>query len=650
MLKLLFHILIGSILAATSASAMQIVYNIEALDQSRGLGMFLTTYHDASAKMSFDDIKALPDKAFQRPMQVAPSYGFVEGSIWVRLNLANKDSQPKDLVLRYGYSFVDKISLYSQNAEGVWHSETKGDTNVNYDSALFNRLPTFSISLAPGLNQYFIKITTKGTNVVPLTLLDHESYRRAEIKEYVIIAATFGIFSAMISYNVFLFLTLRSRLYLVYSLYMTAFCLYVLAISGIFNLFAWLNVGNNWLSNEGTVYLASLAAILMTIFTEMFLNVKSYLPKIHKVFLFFYCLVTFDLVIVTIYDYGVGTIITSLSITFMMIFVLLTAIYSSFRRYRPAYYFSIAFFVLILANISASLKFGGLIPHNDLTNWSQQIGGSLEAILLSLALGGRYNFERRKAHKKMVQLNSQMQHSYSQLSKIVYPHQIEQIKSGGNLENTMPIERSSAYVICFDVIGSSKVHHPQFQKFLTELFAICYEKLDQDYNADRLESQGFRIKEMGDGFLCSLGYPFKFPRSLTASDALRLAREFIQEFYRHKARVLSEVALHCSVSVVYGSLQGMYPASGAKQYDLHGRALVLATRYESIRKDLEEFNDGCSIIVIQETVFRRLQAHEQEALKRIPLSSDGLFVRDDPAARDVYVNFLTENDSATLAS
>ena len=636
--------IVVALFAADDANAVEIQFNTSSLRDEITLGEYLTVYRDRTSAMGIEEIRRLPKQSYARPKTSNPSFGFDSSPLWAKITLRHDGSDSRQLVFRYGYSFADHIYLYQIGADSKTEEIRRGDMNIDYKAAIFNRLPAFEVTVRPGLNHFYFKLETRGRQLIPLKLMTVPAYRQAEIIEYAIIAASIGIFIAMIGYNLFLFVSFRSRIYLLYSVYMASFAFYILGVGGILNLFPVLDFNNNWLGNEGIVVSASVTSILMGIFTTSFLNTRSYLPRVFWIFPFCYGLLITAVIVLHWYSYSLGTLIASLTITVLMLIIFLAGIYSAGRRYRPAYFFSIAFFIVIVANILASLKFAGVLPYNALTNWAQNIGGSLESILLSLALGDRVNYYRHKTQENLTKLNRQNQHSYEQLSKIVYPHQISLIKDGGMLENTMPLHEAEAYVLCFDVISSSQVRRAGFHDFLSSFFAACYDLMSEGYHESTLQSRGFRIKEVGDGFFCSLGYPFQYPGELTASEAFSLAELFLKLFHKMAREYDADLHLHGSCGVAYGGLQGNYPASGPREYDLHGRGLILAHRYENFRKDITGFDDQTSIIILQSIVFDQLTPAEQQSFARVPLEAGRLQVRDDPSATELY--YLTIDDLA----
>ena len=54
--------------------------------------------------------------------------------------------------------------------------------------------------------------------------------------------------------------------------------------------------------------------------------------------------------------------------------------------------------------------------------------------------------------------------------------------------------------------------------------------MNEGYDEDHLVSLAYRVKELGDGFICSINYPFQVPGSNAAEEALRAAESFVEIF------------------------------------------------------------------------------------------------------------------------
>ncbi|HET9239109.1 MAG TPA: 7TM diverse intracellular signaling domain-containing protein [Oligoflexus sp.] len=250
-------------------------------------------------------------------------------------------------------------------------------------------------------------------------------------------------------------------------------------------------------------------------------------------------------------------------------------------------------------------------------------------------------------------------HTHKQLQKLVYTHVVTQIAAGRNLEETMPVATREAVVLSFDVIGSSHIKHPQFLRALEHLMASCQQILHEGYDPVRVAARGYRIKEMGDGLLASVGFPLANPdgaKESNADTALKMAVRFCEVFRLEMEKLQYHEPLYCSVGITQGMIEGFFPGSGIKQYDVRGRALILATRYESMRNIVFKVTDEISsLIFIQDEVYKALSPALQQDFERWDCLQKGHRIRDDVHAVQAWYRRLpgttpARSQGATVAS
>jgi uncharacterized membrane protein len=219
---------------------------------------------------------------------------------------------------------------------------------------------------------------------------------------------------------------------------------------------------------------------------------------------------------------------------------------TAFKRQRPGYFFTAGWGLVVSGMMVYIGNLVGLLPESIWTRHAHLLGTSLEFILFSFALADQL---------KQVQLKiaKEKEHAFSQLKKMVYPHQLQQMKAGDNLEDTMPCASSEAIVICFDVVGSSRMKHPQTKDFFSRVFEGCHKLMEREYQFQPLKAHGFRLKEMGDGFLCSVNFPFQSPADKTPEDlALNLAYGFFEVFDKEALRLNMPQPCQASVGIAKG--------------------------------------------------------------------------------------------------
>jgi hypothetical protein len=307
------------------------------------------------------------------------------------------------------------------------------------------------------------------------------------------------------------------------------------------------------------------------------------------------------------------------------------AVRRMFSGYIPATFFALGWGVLAIGyGLNIVAIYVSYIPS---LIYAAYVAYAIESMLFAVALAYRTRDSEQRAVQDKV-------HALSQLQKVVYSHQMEQIKKGQELESTMPTKSGHACVISFDIIGSSKIKHIRAKTFFRNVFTRCNAIMTEGYDGKNLKANAYRIKEMGDGFLCSLGYPFESMTDNPANEAVDLARRFAEVLSEEAAILHADTPVACGIGIALDALTGFYPEAGTKEYDLTGPALILATRYEAMRKTLFEAEKSRNVLIIQDVVFQSLDPSHRVGFKALDLKEAGVVVRDDPAATKLYYKFL----------
>lgn len=266
------------------------------------------------------------------------------------------------------------------------------------------------------------------------------------------------------------------------------------------------------------------------------------------------------------------------------------------------------------------------------------IGVILNVLIINLY---RYKFFFSQQEKML------RTHAYRQLEKMVYPHQRRMIELGRDLEETMPVGWGEACVLSFDIVESSKIEASAARELFQFVLKKCHRLMMEGYSQEHYEAKAYRIKEMGDGFLCSVGYPFQVPGQKPREQlAIELARDFVRVFQEESARLLPGKKVHCAVGIASGVIESFYAHTYPKEFDLFGRALILATRYEAARRHIFQSIDHCDLIILQEQVYQGLNPKLQAEFESWPLKD--FKIRDDEEAQMLYLQRLGAHDKQSF--
>lgn len=613
------------------------------------IGRYLLIFEDYERHSAIEILEKISE--FEQSQEDFPNFKITSGKTWAFVTLINNFDESQTIYLENIYAMTDEIAIYSISGHEVSLMERLGDRIPFANRPIYYRNVVFPIKLEPGQHKFLISVQTEGPNKMPFKVWTASELEKKMGQDNFFLGGGIGFVALMTLYNAFLCVSLRSRTYLFYVLYGISFLFLATPLMGLGGYAIGSVVVQEWLSNWGFLTGVMGTNLFATLFTITFLDLKKKLPKVHKIFVAL-CLVYFVCLLCVIFqvDYFMMARISNTMSGVSSFSMIIVGAYFVWQRYRPAYFYTTAWSLVLLSGLSLSLNNLGIIPTNFWTTYGVFLGGCCEMILLSFALADRvrvlremHDQNKERYLNDLIRKDREIQHSYGQLAKVVYPHQIHMMKSGLNLEDTMPVGKAKATVIVFDIVASSKIMSAGKQEFFQKIFSDCYRHMMQEYDSQGYTGGAYRLKELGDGFICSVGFPFLLAspeqRNQTAID---LGLGFVRIFHELSREMMPRESCYCSVGVAEGEVAGFYPASGVREYDLYGEAIVLASRYESMRRVMFPQANN-SVIIVQNSVMKEVDLKTQEKFQKVQLDQNSkLRIRDDPNADSLYVGLFDE--------
>lgn len=311
--------------------------------------------------------------------------------------------------------------------------------------------------------------------------------------------------------------------------------------------------------------------------------------------------------------------------------------------------YHVSFVFTVIRNAVFAIAFGVLLYYVDsqffTLNFIQLVQGFFAGIIMSWIF---YETERTRFYLKSTDADTR-QHLYNQLSKLVYPHQLERIKLGDQLENTMPLKEGKGIINVFDVQKSSEIRHEKTQDFFMAVFQSFLQVCMKGYEHNPLRSQAFRLKETGDGFISAVGYPFLPVDSRSLADsAVSTALQMFEAFNVEVEKFNYSRPIKGAMGLAYNSVQGTFQSGGIRSYDLFGDALIQASKYEELRKQpvlwdlftrqakelgLVDFH----ILIVQEVVYNSLSPSYRDLFIEIDIN--------DPKLKESSFEMMYDNDA-----
>ncbi|KYG80204.1 sensor histidine kinase [Roseivirga echinicomitans] len=352
---------------------------------------------DSTNDISIDQI--LQDEVqqtFDANKLESPNFGFDKSTYWFRVDISQTSQET--LMLEVSQPSLDYISFFTQGINGNWIEQKTGHALSPYSKTVGGA--EFSLAISPDLAQssIYIKISTSGTMAVPILIKPLSEYGNYKTARVLLLGLFFGLMFVMAIYNFMLYLSLKDRAYLLY----VGTTVFGLATSIVLNGYGYVYF---WPSNpqmDSHIYLtfAGLSMACSSRFAATFLNLKKFDPKLDK-YLWVVAGASLLMSILSVF-YNATELLMYGRILVLIAFPSYIAIGTRayLRGYKTAQFYIIAWFPYILGLVVVTLRGAGLMPEYWFTTYGIELGGSLEAVLLSFALAARIKGMRKEIAEK----------------------------------------------------------------------------------------------------------------------------------------------------------------------------------------------------------------------------------------------------------
>ncbi|NRA63249.1 MAG: hypothetical protein HRU19_02130 [Pseudobacteriovorax sp.] len=589
------------------------------------------SWHDPTGFETYYYIgDASPDEVRSNPFQkkfiegASPNIvlGFINEVVWFRVDLENKESQSRQVIFADSENLSKILEIYDNNS---LISRFQREDTLGKRHTLIN-VPAFTSKTI------FIRKKIDTPQMITWGFWPSFHTYNSSVQTEVL---KFSVFSTTIAMSIFFSLMLliayKEKIYAYYLGYILSIWAFALFESGLFALTIF--------SDGGDIF-PPLSMLFCILFTQKFVVSEQKHPRLYKFFTALAAYTTFIISLTFVHS--------SLTIRIMVpsaaVISIICSIVSihAFYKYRKSHVgiYILAYNIFLVSVVAFLLR--SSVGFEKIPQDIAFIGAVTENILMLLALGKKIwdtEQDRKRSYATLNQKHKELTHSYSQLSKVFFPHQLQQIQTGHQIEDTMPVGEDDACVICFDIINSSEIKASGMADLVEEFMGECRTMMEDHYDPEKLVSSGYMIKEMGDGFLCSVGFTFRSIKGDSASCAVELAERIIRTFSTVFSKLSDSEPVYCGIGIAKGKVKGYFSKSGSIRHDLWGPAIVSATRYEAARKDIFRYTQQMpeNILVLQENVFDDLPKEMKQSFTTINLKPGELEIRNAPEAKKLPI-------------
>lgn len=332
-----------------------------------------------------------------RPPAAALTYDFTRSAYWLRLRLRNTTDRPLERMLEIAYARLSTVQFHQPTANGTYQTVATGAVMPLATRPHPNRYFVFPVTLPAQSDQvYYLRVQAVGPMLIPARLWEPQAFHAYERSDYLGQAWYFGMATAMVLFNLLLFIALRDGIYLLYVNFVLFSALTIAAQNGLTKEFLWPDAAL-W-SDTAIPVGFSLALATLLLFMRRMLNTGKLIPRLDGLLkiligIFLLSLIAFS---VALSSFTKPAVQLNLATAILIICIGLVC---AFKRQRSAYFFVAAFAMLMLGGATTALRSLGMLPTNLLTINGLQLGSALEMLLLAFALADRFNEVRQEKEK-----------------------------------------------------------------------------------------------------------------------------------------------------------------------------------------------------------------------------------------------------------
>jgi|GEM_PF-2081860 len=356
---------------------------------------------DKTTKLTIQDVqKDNYQTSFLKHKKNVFAHPATRSVYWFKITIQNKSEE--DAWLEVGSILLWHIDFYAVDTAGKVLQKVETGSLRPYKNKLQDVI-MFWLPLNKAKDAtsktYYLRIFTERAMEVPLQVGTLRSLHKGKALHDFIATGFIGAMLIMLLYNLFVYFTVRDKLYLIYVAYLASL-LFILPFNNNYPFFDFIEIGfitKNWWHSHLLLWQTAV------FFFIGYFSI-SYL-RLRKRVYWIYCLIIVQLFILAVLipllrALGVSHVSLAFPQQYMLLINTLTLIFASyymlFKGYKEAYYYALGWTFFMISFIAYILTINGILIFHPILRDAMYFGTALEVWLFSLALGDRYNIIRKE--------------------------------------------------------------------------------------------------------------------------------------------------------------------------------------------------------------------------------------------------------------
>jgi len=231
---------------------------------------------------------------FTKIDQQSKNFGINNDVVWLKYVVEN-NSEKEGKYFYINNSSLDSLELFVVSENEILESYVGGRLVDFYSKPILSKSIIFDINLPIGkTSEIFLKVKSVNKKIITSTITNRNYLENLINRENILFGIFTGVIVGLFFYNLFLFFSVRDKLYLIYVIHTVLVWFAQSSILGFTQEIFWPNVV--WLNLRSGVIFSSLVSIVGIWFLRVFLSTDKFIPKLDKGFYFIYLVYAFILV------------------------------------------------------------------------------------------------------------------------------------------------------------------------------------------------------------------------------------------------------------------------------------------------------------------------------------------------------------------
>lgn len=421
----------------TSATQGQTIFPLSDTSISYRLDPYVGVLIDETGNLTHEDIA---HAAFQ-PSKGNLTFGYLQSTIWLKVK--TKASPSQQWYLEIPAPFLEYVDFYQAQANGKWHHSTAGYFRAHSAREISHTSHVIPLKfLQDSSSTVLIKIAGSSPKTFPVMVMEREKFIETVRIADLGYGIFFGILFVMFFYNLFIYLTLNQKNYLLYICTIVCTFLIFSSATGYAGKYFWPETPlMNFYAGRLTL---GFLTVFLSIFTIRFLEVKQYSKILYYILLSLIPLGVLSMILVAtgILSSAGNNLITISTLVFMT-----TGIVCRVEGNKTATYFIAAWTIYLIGGLLLTLRNSGLFDYNFWTTHFVEIGAASETIIIAFALGDRYRLLRKEKEEAQFLAFKIQQEATDRLEMKVKQRTEQLSRTNEELQATLETNRLQTQII-----------------------------------------------------------------------------------------------------------------------------------------------------------------------------------------------------------